>query len=331
MVLVHSHLPDRHERGRGRPEGRPLDRGPGHGRGEPPALHRRDAGGGGVDARGAAGLAGPLRRGLLVPPHPARRRSLGARRPCRRLPGSDLLDGGSPGHAVGPGGGGADRRRPGGRRPLARAVRRLRAQAPEAVSPLPALRRRLLRPRVPRPLLHTDVPLRHLRSGPLRVGRQLAAQPGDAAAPRDVLRPGRVAARAPHRGPLAQRGGLVGTAPAHARTGADAGNGTLDGGTLDPMAAHDANRTNPKKLIVTTLNLDGLTPERIADDEPLFGTGLGLDSVDALELVVALEKEYGISIASHEVDRSVFGSLASLAGFVERRLAERKPQSADGQ
>ena len=97
------------------------------------------------------------------------------------------------------------------------------------------------------------------------------------------------------------------------------------------MAAHDAMWTNLKKLIVTTLNLDGLTPERIADDEPLFGTGLGLDSVDALELVVALEKEYGISIASHEVDRSVFGSLASLAGFVERRLAEREPQSADGQ
>ncbi|HZM51092.1 MAG TPA: phosphopantetheine-binding protein, partial [Vicinamibacteria bacterium] len=85
-------------------------------------------------------------------------------------------------------------------------------------------------------------------------------------------------------------------------------------------------RTNLKQLIVTTLNLDGLTPERIADDEPLFGSGLGLDSVDALELVVALEKEYGISIASHEVDRSVFGSLASLAGFVERRLAESKPQ-----
>jgi acyl carrier protein len=53
--------------------------------------------------------------------------------------------------------------------------------------------------------------------------------------------------------------------------------------------------------------------------------------VDALELVVALEKEYGISIASHEVDKSVFGSLASLAGFVERRLAESKRQSADGQ
>jgi acyl carrier protein len=97
------------------------------------------------------------------------------------------------------------------------------------------------------------------------------------------------------------------------------------------MPHQDSIRTNLKKLIVATLNLDGLTPERIADDEPLFGSGLGLDSVDALELVVALEKEYGISIASHEVDRSVFGSLASLAGFVERRLRESKRESADGQ
>lgn len=97
------------------------------------------------------------------------------------------------------------------------------------------------------------------------------------------------------------------------------------------MPHQDSIRTNLKKLIVATLNLDGLTPERIADDEPLFGSGLGLDSVDALELVVALEKEYGISIASHEVDRSVFGSLASLAGFVERRLSESKRESADGQ
>jgi acyl carrier protein len=91
------------------------------------------------------------------------------------------------------------------------------------------------------------------------------------------------------------------------------------------MRQQESIRTELKKLIVATLNLDGLTPDRIADDEPLFGAGLGLDSVDALELVVALEKEYGISIASHEVDRSVFGSLGSLAAFVERRLAEAGP------
>lgn len=97
------------------------------------------------------------------------------------------------------------------------------------------------------------------------------------------------------------------------------------------MAEYEAIRANIKRLIVSTLNLDGLVPERIADDEPLFGSGLGLDSVDALELVVALEKEYGISIASHEVDRTVFGSPATLAGFVERRLAEMKAVSPDAQ
>ena len=97
------------------------------------------------------------------------------------------------------------------------------------------------------------------------------------------------------------------------------------------MAEQDAIRGTLKKLIVTTLNLDGLTPERIGDEDPLFGGGLGLDSVDALELVVALEKEYGISIASHEVDRSVFGSLATLAAFVERRRAEMKAASTDAQ
>jgi acyl carrier protein len=79
-------------------------------------------------------------------------------------------------------------------------------------------------------------------------------------------------------------------------------------------------RSNLKRLIVESLNLDGLTPDRIADDAPLFGEGLGLDSVDALELVVALEKEYGISIQSHEVDRKVFASVGTLADFIERRL-----------
>ena len=57
-----------------------------------------------------------------------------------------------------------------------------------------------------------------------------------------------------------------------------------------------------KEIIIQSLNLEGMTPSQIGDDEPLFGEGLGLDSVDALELVVALEKEYSITIESHEVD-----------------------------
>jgi len=80
----------------------------------------------------------------------------------------------------------------------------------------------------------------------------------------------------------------------------------------DPLAT----RSRIKELIVHSLNLEGLSPESIGDDDRLFGEGLGLDSVDALELVVALEKEFGISIQSHEIERSVFASVASLADFV---------------
>ncbi|MEA2695430.1 MAG: acyl carrier protein [Acidobacteriota bacterium] len=74
-----------------------------------------------------------------------------------------------------------------------------------------------------------------------------------------------------------------------------------------------------KQLIVASLNLDGVKPETIDDDAPLFGEGLGLDSVDALELVVALEKEFGIKIKSQELGREVFSSVASLSQFIEGR------------
>lgn len=91
-------------------------------------------------------------------------------------------------------------------------------------------------------------------------------------------------------------------------------------------------RTNLKRLIVESLNLEGLTPDEIADDAPLFGQGLGLDSVDALELVVALEKEYGLKIQSHEVDKTAFASVANLADFVASVLARTSgAPSSDGQ
>ncbi len=76
-----------------------------------------------------------------------------------------------------------------------------------------------------------------------------------------------------------------------------------------------------KQLIVESLNLDGVSPESIEDDAPLFGEGLGLDSVDALEMVVAIEKKYGIKIQSQDVGREAFASAAALAGFVRSRLA----------
>ena len=85
------------------------------------------------------------------------------------------------------------------------------------------------------------------------------------------------------------------------------------------MSDHDATRSTIKRLIVENLNLEGLAPERIADDAPLFGEGLGLDSVDALELVVALEKEFGIRIKSNEIGRDVFSSVANLSRFIAGR------------
>ena len=76
-----------------------------------------------------------------------------------------------------------------------------------------------------------------------------------------------------------------------------------------------------KRLLVEKLHLEGVTPETVDDDLPLFGEGLGLDSVDALELVVALEKEFDIRIQSHEVGREAFASVATLAAYVDGRLA----------
>ena len=76
-----------------------------------------------------------------------------------------------------------------------------------------------------------------------------------------------------------------------------------------------------KKLIVQSLNLPGVNPADIDDEAPLFGAGLGLDSVDALELVVALEKAYGIQVADDQIGRKVFASARTLTDFVNERLA----------
>ena len=75
-----------------------------------------------------------------------------------------------------------------------------------------------------------------------------------------------------------------------------------------------------KTLIVETLRLDDIRPEDIPDDEPLFGSSrFGLDSVDALELVVRLEKEFGIKITSSEEARTALSSVAGLAAFIRAR------------
>jgi acyl carrier protein len=74
-----------------------------------------------------------------------------------------------------------------------------------------------------------------------------------------------------------------------------------------------------KQLIVETLRLEDVQPANIPDNEPLVGGGLSLDSIDALELVVRLEKEFGIKISSSEEARVALSSVSSLTAFVRER------------
>jgi acyl carrier protein len=85
-----------------------------------------------------------------------------------------------------------------------------------------------------------------------------------------------------------------------------------------------------KKLIINTLKLEDITPEDIDADAPLFGEGLGLDSIDALELVVSLEKTYGVFIPDSEVGKKVFRSVNALAEFVKQQSAVSGQRSAKG-
>ena len=78
-------------------------------------------------------------------------------------------------------------------------------------------------------------------------------------------------------------------------------------------------RARIKELIVESLNLEGMEPAAIGDEQPLFGEGdgLGLDSVDALEMLVALEQEFGVRIEGQEIDPEAFATVARLAAMVE--------------
>ena len=74
-----------------------------------------------------------------------------------------------------------------------------------------------------------------------------------------------------------------------------------------------------KLKVIDALNLEGMTPEDIEDDAPLFGDeGLGLDSIDVLELIVLLEKNYGIRLATPAEGKEVFKSMAVMAAYVEK-------------
>jgi len=73
-----------------------------------------------------------------------------------------------------------------------------------------------------------------------------------------------------------------------------------------------------KELIIKNLKLEDITPKDIDASAPLFGGGLGLDSIDALELVVGLEKTYGIRIPDEDVGKEAFASVNALADYVTK-------------
>lgn len=81
-----------------------------------------------------------------------------------------------------------------------------------------------------------------------------------------------------------------------------------------------------KKLILNTLSLNDINPEDIDDDKPIFGGGnaLTLDSVDAIEIIMAIQREYGYRIADQQIAREVIRSVSSIAKFI----SDQRNQSA---
>ena len=73
---------------------------------------------------------------------------------------------------------------------------------------------------------------------------------------------------------------------------------------------------NLKKQLIEALNLEEMTPERIDTEAPLFGDGLGLDSIDALEIILILEKYYGIKLDDPKEGSKIFYSVRTLADYI---------------
>ena len=77
-----------------------------------------------------------------------------------------------------------------------------------------------------------------------------------------------------------------------------------------------------KELIISALNIDDIKPSDIGDNDPLFGEGLVLDSIDALEIVVSLERKYSIKIGSSEESKKALESVATLADLIISEQSE---------
>ncbi|MEZ4297936.1 MAG: phosphopantetheine-binding protein [Polyangiaceae bacterium] len=84
----------------------------------------------------------------------------------------------------------------------------------------------------------------------------------------------------------------------------------------DATMTIDQVRTELKELIVSELNLEGKSPSDIDDAAPLFGAGLGLDSLDALQLAMSVEEKFGVRIPEGDEARAIFASINSLADHI---------------
>ena len=86
-----------------------------------------------------------------------------------------------------------------------------------------------------------------------------------------------------------------------------------------------------KRLIVDTLALEDVSPESIETEAPLFGEGLGLDSIDALEIALAVHSKFGVkTVANDEKNREYYHSIGSLARFIRLKQAESGAAAAAG-
>ncbi len=86
------------------------------------------------------------------------------------------------------------------------------------------------------------------------------------------------------------------------------------------MAALSPLELEVARLIISTLNLEGIAPEDLDPEAPLFGEGLGLDSIDALELALAISNTYGFQLRSDDTDNArIFASLRALSQHIEQR------------
>jgi len=84
--------------------------------------------------------------------------------------------------------------------------------------------------------------------------------------------------------------------------------------------ANDGLKKEIKLLIIEALNIDDVNPDEVGDDDSLFGEGnaLGLDSIDALEIVMALQEKYGVRIDDKNQSRFILKSISTIAEFIEK-------------